>query len=284
MGTYVTLTLASRESDEIIDGFNLIRDIEMSLSSYNQNAKVYKLNKTKQVEYDDYLLDAIKSSLSLYEQTDGYFDITIGSLTRELYHFGEEERVPLDRERRDAYLDIDGISVDEKNITLEPNITIDLGGIGKGYAVDKVAEYFKSKGINIGKIALSGDIRCINPSTVFIDSPFGDKPIMKLQTLHPDTSISTSGTYRRFVKDRSHHHLINPKTKKQSQDFISVTLITLANNTLIDGFATAIGTMDELDALKLLTKHPEIGFILVKSNKNIIYGNLDGLVITLSLQ
>ncbi|HHD75451.1 MAG TPA: hypothetical protein ENK95_01350 [Campylobacterales bacterium] len=109
---------------------------------------------------------------------------------------------------------------------------------------------------------------------MYIDSPFTGEPFIKLHTKQPNTSISTSGTYRRFVDNEKHHHLINPKTKKQGRTFSSITLLTHTNNTEIDAFATAIGTMNESQALKLLVNREDIGYLLIKSNGNILYGNL----------
>jgi thiamine biosynthesis lipoprotein len=150
--------------------------------------------------------------------------------------------------------------------------------MGKGFAVDKVAEYYREQNIPHGIITLSGDIQALHPTTVFIDSPFNNKPFIKLQTLKPNTSVSTSGTYRRYVKTKEHHHLIDPKTKKQTKSFVSITLITQQNNTLIDAMATAIGIMPEREALHFLINNPHIGYVLVRANGNVLYGNLEDLV------
>ncbi len=277
MGTYATISLQKENSPYISKAFDLIREIELSLSSYNKDAKVYKLNKNREVTKDIYLQEVISKALKMYRDTDGYFDITVGSLTKNLYRFGEDEQIPSKGEIQKAKVDIDGVKIAETKIYLQPDITIDLGGIGKGYAVDKVASYLKSKDIKSGKIALSGDIRAIDPATIYIESPFKDTSNIKIKTLHNNTSISTSGTYRRFIKDISYHHLIDPKRKESSKEFVSVTLIAIEDNTLIDALATAVGAMGEMNALKLLLKYPNIGFILIKSNKNIIYANLKGL-------
>lgn len=68
-------------------------------------------------------------------------------------------------------------------------------------------------------------IQLLHPSNVYLDSPFSNqKPFAKLKTLQPNISVSTSGTYRRYVKTQKYHHLINPKSKKQGRTFISITL------------------------------------------------------------
>ncbi len=110
MGTYATITLPSLHAKEITNGFNILRDIEMSLSSYQHEAKVYQLNLTKKIDKDFYLLEIIKKSRELYYLTNGYFDITIGSLTKKLYHFGEDEQIPTNAQIKDAKLNIKGVT------------------------------------------------------------------------------------------------------------------------------------------------------------------------------
>lgn len=275
MGTYVKIEVSSSDKKVISRGFKLIKDIEMSLSSYNPKAKVYQLNKNKMVQSDNYLTEVLHDSIKYYHETGGYFDVTIGSVTKKLYHFGEKEHLPSKEELNNAYLNIDAIVFNENNITLDKNITIDLGGIGKGYAVDKVAEYFAERNITKGKIALSGDIRCLDECNFSIQSPFDEnRTLLTLKSKIPNLSISTSGTYRRYIKEKNFHHLINPKTKKQGRAFVSVTLLTFANNSKIDALATAIGVMPRDKGLELLAKQPQIAYVLVESNGTVLQQNL----------
>ncbi len=278
MGTFSSITLEKKYNNEIQKGFKLLKSIEKSLSSYNKTALLYKLNQNKKVKADTYLLQAIQKSQKYHKLTNGYFNIAIGSITRELYHFGEEETVPNKEAVAYAKTNINSIKIEDHIISIDKDTTLDLGGMGKGYGVDKVANYYREKNISHGIIALSGDIQALHPTSIYIDSPFLDKPFAKLQTLQANTSISTSGTYRRYVQSQEHHHLINPKSKKQGRSFVSITLITKQNNSLIDAMATAIGVMPSEEALNFLEQHPSIGFILLRPNGNVLYGNLEGLV------
>ena len=91
MGTYVTISLEEKHNKEISASFDLIQKIEDSLSTYDNNATLAKLNKTHAVPFDNYLAEAITLSKDYYKETNGYFDITIGSISKNLYHFGEEK-------------------------------------------------------------------------------------------------------------------------------------------------------------------------------------------------
>ena len=278
MGTFTSITLEDKNKTEIQQGFNLLKKIEQALSSYQKTALLYKLNQNKKIQADEFLVEAIIQSKDFYQKSKGYFDITIGSITKELYHFGEDEKIPTRTKIEQARLNINAIQIKKNTITLEKNIVLDLGGMGKGFAVDKMAEYYREQNITYGIIALSGDIQSLHQSIIYIDSPFTQEPFIKLQTLKPNISISTSGSYRRFVGNQKNHHLINPKNKKQGKSFVSITLITQQNNALIDAMATAVGVMPFEIAMNFLKKHPNIGYILVRPKSQILYGNLKNLV------
>ncbi len=279
MGTYVTISLEEKYNQEISTSFDLVQEIEDSLSTYDPNAVLSKLNKIHTVPFDSYLSEAITLSKSYYTETNGYFDITIGSISKELYHFGEEKTYsPTQKELKDAKINIDGIHIGKDSITSDEDIVIDLGGMGKGYAVDKVAIYLKEQNISRGIIALSGDIQCLHRCELYLQSPFEEATFAKVTAKIPNLSTSTSGTYRRYTTKKSEHHLINPKTATQGKDFVSVSLFTQADNSKIDAYATAVSVMPKDKALVFLEKHEEIGYVLVEANGNIIFGNLKALL------
>ena len=279
MGTFVHITLPSANNKHISQSFNLIREIEHSLSSYDSGALVYTLNHTHKVPYDDYLAQAILDSKQYYKETQGYFDITIGSISKKLYRFGEENStVPTHSDLQQAKLNIDAIEVNATHITTGENITLDLGGMGKGYAVDVVAYFLKKQNISQGIVALSGDIRCFDRCDFELQSPYSEQTFAKLSSKTPQLSISTSGTYRRYVGSEENHHLINPKTAKQGKAFVSVSLFSHADNAKIDAYTTALSVMSKEKALNFLQKHEEVGFVLVKNDGEIVYGNLEKFV------
>lgn len=274
MGTFSTITLEKKHQQEIQKGFELLKEIERSLSSYDKNAKVYQLNHQKSVDKDLYLAELLEESRKIYKESRGYFDISIGSVTKELYHFGEDEKIPTTKQLNDARIDFNGIREENSTLTLDKGITIDFGGIGKGYGVDKVAEYFKEQNISQGRIALSGDIRCLDFCSFQIQSPFEEEQtLMSFTSKIPHLSISTSGTYRRYIQEKSQHHLINPKTKKQGRAFVSVTILTHADNAKADAIATAVSVMPKKKALAFL-KEQGVGFVLVEPSGTIIKGFL----------
>lgn len=278
MGTFVHITLASQYNRQISEAFIYTARLNHSLSSYENNL-VYKLNATHKVSYDATLAQAIKLSQVYYKNTNGYFDITIGSISKDLYHFGEDNAtIPSVEALQKAKIEMHDIHITRDFIQTKKGITIDLGGMGKGYAVDRVVMFLEEQNISKGVVAFSGDIRCLNICEVELQSPFSEQTFAALQAKNPHLSISTSGTYRRYVQNQKHHHLIDPKTAKQGKAFVSVSLLANANNAKIDAYATALSVMSKEQALAFLKKHEKIGFVLVENTGNILYGNLSKFV------
>jgi len=279
MNTFTSITLEEKHSQEIQKGFEHLQRLENILSSYKKNADIYQLNLHKKLPSNPILKDILTQSKDYYTQTNGYFDITIGSITKALYGFGEQERIPTKNEIHKALLGLEYIHVTNSSISLHDDVTLDLGGLGKGYGVDSLSSYYHTLGIHKGQIAMSGDLRCLNTCTISIQDPFkDDTTLTTLKAKISDLSISTSGTYRRYIASKQHHHLINPKSKSQSRDFVSVTIVTQANNTLADVMATAISTMPKEIALAFLQDKKEFGYIFVTSKGEVIKGNLERFV------
>ena len=279
MGTYATLTLPANHNLLASKTFEHIAALEHALSTFDKNASLYRLNHTHGPIDNPVLSQALAIAVGYYRETDGYFDVTVGSITKSLYHFGEMHPASPDRKAlQNAKRNIEGIHIDGTSIRSDKGIVIDLGGMGKGYAVDKAAAFLREHNVNRGIVALSGDIRCIGECTIGIQSPFDERMFAKAKSKIANLSVSTSGTYRRYATKKSEHHLIDPKRATQGNAFVSVTLFTAANNTTADAYATAVSVMPKAKALYFLQQHPEIGYILVEPDGKVIDANWEKLV------
>lgn len=269
MGTLVTISLPSSQVKWIQKGFERIHEIEMALSSYASKAEVYRLNhgETVSISYDTY--EALLLSQRYYAQTNGYFDITVGSITKDIYRFGEDERLAEEDELDLALIKNSAIIFSEQQASLETGVTIDLGGMGKGYAVDKVAELFRRDGIVRGSIAASGDIHCLDLCDVKVQDPFGEGVVASFRTSLPNVAISTSGNYRRYVQSKKDNHLIDPKRKRSQQEFASITLVGQLRNSDLDAYATAASVMPSSEAIEFLDTL-KVGYLLITTNGKVI--------------
>lgn len=278
MGTYVSLTLGQNDQRHFEPCFAIISEVEKALSTYKKESSLFNLNQDKKLLADPLLAEALNESIEYYHDTNGYFDITVGSITKKLYRFGEQPLSPVPKALQEARLDIDGIHIAQGSITLDHNITLDLGGMGKGFAVDKAASHLYEHNVSKGSVALSGDIRCLDPCEVLLQSPFSQQSFARVQTLHPDTAISTSGTYRRYATTKDEHHLIDPKLRTPQRNYLSISLFMQGDNSKLDAYTTAVSVMPPQHALLFLSKHPEISFILVDTGGEVYYNDQANLI------
>jgi len=283
MGTFATLELPKEHGSALQESFRILKAVESSLSSYDPKADIYRLNHERHTVLSAYSHEALQLSKRYYRESDGYFDITVGSVTKELFHFGEEERVAHSGELQKATIDFNGLHFDATTARLEKGVTVDLGGMGKGYGVDRAAAYLHEQNITKGRVALSGDIRCLDSCKMAVQNPFGEGAAATFTTRHPATAVSTSGNYRRYVGDKSNNHLIDPKAKRPQQAFASITLVSLGSNSDIDAYATAASVMPREKAVSFL-KRQDVGYLLITtSGERIVSDNIASFVSDLHL-
>ena len=94
---------------------------------------------------DAYSLEALRLAERYYKRTDGYFNVAIGSITKELYHFGEDECLPDAEALKRSDVNISALHIKNGIATIAKDMKIDLGGMGKGFCVDKVSAYLRKK-------------------------------------------------------------------------------------------------------------------------------------------
>ena len=265
MGTFITISVGEEYKNHLENSFKIMSDVEASLSSYNPSSKIYQLNKNKEIDLDFFTYEALKFSTKYYRQTDKHFDITVGSITKDLYHFGEEERVPKESELQKAKVSFKDLYISKTKAFINEGVKVDLGGMGKGYGVDKVIEYLKSQGIDKAIVSASGDIRCLGECVIKVQNPFGERYLASFEMESGEVGVSTSGNYNRYVKTKENNHLINPKVKKPQQNFISITLISKLPSADLDAYATAVSVMPVKSAYEFLNTHA-LAYIIMQSD------------------
>ncbi len=277
MGTLISVRTPDIDTSDAI--FNLFRELDESLSTYKNDSEISRLNRLGEMDLTPRTQKVLERSLEISALTHGVFDITIGSVSFGAYHFGENECLPDKNQLHKAlkHVGTDKLKLIGNHASLAKGSVIDLGGIGKGYAVDLAIDLLQKRQIVSAIVAASGDIGCIGPCDISIADPFHPNSIFT--TLHsklPRFAISTSGNYERYIKNKSHNHLLNPKTGKSEQLFASVTLYGDGDNTALDAIATAVSIMTLHDAISLLNDK-KIEYFLILNNGNVIKSkSIDG--------
>lgn len=164
--------------------------------------------------------------------------------------------------------------------------TLDLGGIAKGYAVDKAYEkLIKNKQIKAALINSGGNIRVLGLQKnkknwkIGIQHPRQKNKYLGIITLKPGESVATSGDYQRYyeVNGKRYHHILNPKTGYPSKGLISVTVLAKTAE-LTDYYSTLLFVAGLEHAKIILKQTPEIGAIIMDSNQKIyVSPNLEGI-------
>lgn len=271
MGTLVTVTVQEENmSDEI---FALFAHLDAHLSTYKNDSEISQLNRDLELNVSEVTRKVLERSLEMSSLTDGAFDVSVGSVTHNAYRFGyENEQLPskLQLQKAQQHIGVNRIYLEKNRVRMEEGTIIDLGGIGKGYAVDMAMERLQNKEISKAVLAASGDIGCLGECVIHIRNPFHPSgAIATIVSTLPRFAISTSGNYERYIKNKTHNHLIDPKTGKSQQRYASITLMDTGDNTRIDALSTAVAVMDEKKAMMMLDKLG-IAYVFIHNDGKII--------------
>lgn len=258
------------------------------------NLRTVNLNAGKSpVVVDKEIIDLLKFSIDLYKKTDGQINIAMGSVLK-LWHnqrtiaSSEPENATLpsmeDLRIASNHCDINDIIIDEKASTVylsDPNMSLDVGSIGKGYAVQKVAEHIQNMGydnlvINCGGNVISIGSKADNSNWIFgIQNPDSEAMNDMLTRVSiKDKCLVTSGDYQRYyiVDGVKYCHIIDPDTLMPPNYFSAVTIIC-DDSGLADALSTALFNMPYEDGRKLIQSIDGTEAIWVYKDGTIKYSN-----------
>ncbi|WP_418640395.1 FAD:protein FMN transferase [Sulfurimonas sp. ST-27] len=268
MGTFVSISVDKEDKKFLKPSFEIIKRVDNSLSTYKKNSPISQLNQNRHASLDKYSYEALTLSLKYYKQTHGYFNIAIGTITKDLYRFGAKERIALKNELEKSSVSVNELRFDKDEAFLGNAVKIDLGGMGKGFAVDKVSEFLLQNKVKKAVVALSGDIRCIGSCKIAVNNPLDVTHPLVTFIIH-NSGVSTSGNYNRYIKSTKYNHLINPKTKESEQKFISITLVSKLPSATLDAYATAASVMPIKETYAFLDSK-KIGYIILQADKKLV--------------
>ncbi|KAA5824169.1 FAD:protein FMN transferase [Algibacter amylolyticus] len=260
---------------------SLFAVINKSLSTYQTNSDISKLNRNEAFEVDGHFMKVYDASKEIFGKTEGAFDPTIGNVVN-AWKFGAENIIEkVDSLKIDSlmqYVGYDKTYRYENTIRKSnPNVYLEFNAIAKGYAVDVVSEFLESKNIENYLVEIGGEIRAKGINTkkqsawkVGVEEPNfeGEQVILRAVTL-TDEAMATSGTYRKFKIDEAgnrYAHIIDTETGYPSKtNLLSISVIAKSCMTA-DAYATAFKAMG-IDRIKtFLEKHPELKVFLIFEN------------------
>ena len=286
MDTVIEITAYGPNAESAVKAafaeFKRLHDLTDRFSPESQVSRINQQAGREKVKVDPDLAFMLKRSNELSDRLDGVFDVSIGPLTS-LWGIGRKgEFVPSDNEINDVLplVNYHRIEIDLAANTIylaQRGMSLDLGGIAKGYATDKAIEVLKNKGIRSALVNAGGDVRVIGqrpdqkPWRIGVQDPRNsDKIIAKLSLTDWDTK-ETSGDYQRyFIKDQVRYsHILDPRTGKQPREIISVTTVN-SNSGDGDILGTAIFVLGIDRGMELLKQFPGTEAIIVTKDGRIV--------------
>lgn len=288
MGSQLTLTVVKGESPRIEELVSLVfaefERLDALLSIWKSGSDVVKINsaagKNAVVVSEETLL-ILKRAKSVSARSGGKFDVSFAALSG-LWKFDHDQdnQIP-DSKRIQARLpliDYESIIIDETARTaklLKPNMRIHLGGIGKGYAVDRGVSILRNNGVKNFMIQAGGDLfvsgkRGARAWRVGIRDPRGPPSDYFAATEVSDATFSTSGDYERFfIKDGvRYHHILDPDTGQPARKCRSVTVMA-KNAITADSLSTAVFLLGPEEGLKMVEEVEGAGALIVDANNQV---------------
>jgi thiamine biosynthesis lipoprotein len=282
MGTYAHVILVTADSAADAPRAHaaqaVLARMDSLMSNWTTTSEVARLNRTaghEATEVQSDVATVIDSSLALWAETDGAFDITVEPLVRAWGFIGGPRRVPTDAEARAAFRHVGAghVHYDRAKRTLrydDDSVRIDLGGIAKGYAVDAAARALVESGVRDALVDLTGNMFALgSPAAsdhwrIGIRDPRDRMPYFARLDLEPGEGISTSGKYEQFVSQdgRTYGHIMDPRTGRPAEGLISVTVVSKSAFTC-DAWDTPLFVLGAAEARAKAKAHREFSVVLV---------------------
>ena len=290
MGTEVTVSLwheNDAEAERLIGAvFAEAERIDALMSTYKGTSEISDVNRRAAAEAvvtGSELFGVVRRALEISELTRGAFDITYESVGQH-YDFRERRRPDASTIAAEKqHIDFRLVQLDPVASTirfLEPGVRINLGGIAKGYVVERGVDILRRNGVQHASVSAGGDTRLLGdrrgrPFVVGIRDPRQDGEVAIRVPLENE-AISTSGDYERYFEEDGvrYHHIIQPSTGEPAAGVHSATVFG-PDAVITDALSTSVFVMGVDLGLRLIAGLPDYESIVIDADGQIFYS--DGL-------
>ncbi len=279
---------------------DLVDKLEDQLTVYREHSEICQINRRAadaDIHVELQLFQLLQYSVQLFHETGGAFDITAGPLTKAWGFFRREGSVPTDEQLRDVLKVVGSghLELDEAKQTIrfaKPGMELNLGGIGKGYALDRAADLLAQRGIDNflfhggrssvlargSRIPIDDQRRTTlqvvpqiqdNPWTIGIGHPLRPDRRLGILTLR-DRAMSTSGSATQSFHHQGRRlgHILDPRTGRPAEGVLSVTVLT-PDAATADALSTALYVLGPDKAESFCDAHPDVAALIVLPTKSI---------------
>ena len=223
LGTFVEISIPKKSDASTIDtAFEVIAFVEEKLSFFNLDSDVSRINAllpNVALKIHPHTYTVLKFACELSTKSDGIFDITIAKILEKNGFLPPNVRETRSGDYRNIIL------LENSYVMLTKEVSIDLGGVAKGYAVDCAIEILQTHGIPYGSVNAGGDLRVFgcDPQALEVRHPLSPSQTIYLgRHLHNNACATTAGYY-----SRNNHAMpiVNPKTHECINTFDSITVL-----------------------------------------------------------
>ncbi len=282
MGTEVRISIYTDDDEGALKAadaaFAEIQRLEALMTTWRADSEISRVNAAAgsgPVKISDESLEVIEMAQRSSELSGGAFDISFNAM-HGLWKFDEdlEKKVPPAAEirKRMALIDYRQIKVDRSNKTVflaKKGMSINLGGIAKGYAVDRAVAILKKAGFTDAIVQAGGDLMCAGskggkPWTTGIRDPRSGRDDVFAVMQLVDHAFSTAGDYERYfiLGGKRYHHIIDPKTGYPATKSRSVTIYA-PTALLADAIDDAVFILGWKKGLELVESLEDVGAVVV---------------------
>ncbi len=281
MGTLVRITVYTADEQSARDAFRAafdrIQDLDRILSDYRPDSELNTITRTavgRSIAISQDLFAVLRASQDLARATDGAFDVTQGPVIRLWREARKARRAPdalalQEAARRSGYRKLH-LDTTNRAVMLDvPEMALDVGAIGKGYAASEAIELLTRRGVRSALVAVSGDL-------AFSDAPPGQRgwriaihsesspTLPKVLTL-THAAVSTSGSSEQHVDvdGRRYSHIIDPSSGMGLIDDVTVTVIA-GHGLDADGLDTAVSVLGVDRGLALIDARPGAAALITR--------------------
>ncbi len=279
MDTFIDLKAQGENGEKaLLEAEKEINRLEKLFSPTIEQSEIFAINQyaakqTVTVSKDTF--DLIEKAKEYCNITEGAFDITIAPVVKAWGFTEEVKRVPSDEEiqQKLQLVDNNKLHIDKQNSTVYleyENMSIDLGGIAKGYASNKVNEILKKNGVSSAVISLGGNVSVTGKRPdgtkwrIAVQDPMNSEGYVGILNVE-DTSVITSGVYQRFFEQngKKYHHIIDTKTGKPTQNGLLSVTIVCDNGAMADALSTSVMVAGLQKGSELWRKLDNFGMIVI---------------------
>ncbi len=289
MGTVIVLKAWAEDDAQVVgifaDAFAEFDRIDALMTTWTADSEVSRINAAAGAKQgpvvSDELIGVLESALAASRLTGGAFDITVGAFSG-VWKFDEDndgtlpdDKLVQERRKLVSWRDV-VIDKKQKRVRLRrKGQRITLGGIAKGYAVDRVTAMLRKRGLADFVVQAGGDMyvsgrRGDRKWRVGIRDPRGSRSDFFAMAEVEDATFSTSGDYERFVvKDgKRYHHILDPRTGYPAPRCRSVTVMA-KDAVTAEGLTKGIFILGPEAGLKLIEKLPGVEAVVVDSDNQV---------------